>query len=172
MGMHRVILSIGSNLGDKEANCRMALAELEKRGIATVTQVSHFYRTDPMDFLDQDWFVNAAADIQTALEPLPLLAKLQAVQADLGTTCKSVRYGPRVIDLDILLFDDLVLNTADLVIPHERMQQRGFVLVPLCDIAPRVIHPVLNRTMADLLADLPDNQGVYPLHPKQGVHHD
>lgn len=165
METHRVYLSIGSNLGEKEANCRNALAELEKRGIARVKKVSPFYRTDPMDYLDQDWFVNAAAEIQTRLAPQDLLAGLQAVQADLGTITKSVRFGPRVIDLDILLYDDLILHADSLVIPHERMHLRAFVLVPLCDIAHGVRHPVLIRTMAELLSDLPDHQGVYPLSP-------
>lgn len=172
MEIHRVYLSIGSNMGDKEANCRRALDELEKQGIATVNQVSEFYRTDPMDYLDQDWFVNAAAEIQTSLKPESLLKELQTVQSDLGTTGKNVRFGPRIIDLDILFYDDQIINTPDLIIPHERMHTRAFVLVPLCDIASGVSHPVLNRSMADLLSDLPDNQGVYPLHLHQGERHD
>lgn len=172
MDAHRVYLSVGSNLGDKEANCRKALAELHKRGIATVTQESGYYRTDPMDYLDQDWFVNAVAEIETSLDPESLLEQLQSVQSDLGTTHKDVRFGPRIIDLDILLYDDEIIQTPELIVPHERMHERAFVLVPLCDIAPGVNHPVLNLTMAELLSDLPDNQGIYPLQPHQGEHHD
>ncbi|GAB6097594.1 2-amino-4-hydroxy-6-hydroxymethyldihydropteridine diphosphokinase [Desulfatiferula olefinivorans] len=174
MDGHRVLLSIGSNMGDKAANCRSALAELERRGLGTLLSVSPFYRTEPVDYLDQDWFVNAAAELGTPLEPLELLDGLKQIQNDLGTDRKAVRFGPRIIDLDILLFDDRVIRSDALTVPHERMHQRAFVLVPVCDIAPDRVHPVTGRTMARLLADLDaDHQGVVPFTSTQeGVRHD
>lgn len=169
MGTHRVFLSIGSNLGDKVLNCTRALSEIETRGIAKVIRCSPLYRTEPMDYLDQDWFVNGAVEIETELEPSPLLKHLKQVQADLGTKEKMVRFGPRVIDLDILLFDDRIFTSEDLTIPHERMHHRGFVLVPLCDIAADLRHPVFHKTIHELLQDIDsDNQGVVPFTITQG----
>lgn len=168
MAGHRVLLSIGSNVGDKAAYCRRALGELESRGLGTLVRVSPFYRTEPVDYLDQDWFVNAAAELDTSLEPLVLLDGLKQIQNDLGTDRKSVRFGPRTIDLDILLFDDRVIRSEALTVPHERMHQRAFVLVPVCDIAPDRVHPVSGMTMARLLLGLhAAHQGVIPLTSTQ-----
>jgi len=126
-----------------------------------------------MDYLDQDWFVNGAVGMETSLEPLDLLEKLKQVQADLGTREKTVRFGPRVIDLDILLYDDRIMKSQELTIPHERMHQRAFVMVPLCDIAMDRMHPVLKRTMHELLMDLNVNhQGVVPITITKGEKND
>lgn len=161
---HRVYLSIGSNLGDKQGHCKKALSEIEQRGIGRIVERSPLYRTEPVDYLDQDWFVNGAVAIETDLEPRDLLCQLQTIQADLGTRAKTVRFGPRTIDLDILLFEDRVIKDDDLVIPHERMHDRAFVLIPLCDIAPDLVHPVFQTSMAGLLAALDTaHQGVIPL---------
>jgi 2-amino-4-hydroxy-6-hydroxymethyldihydropteridine diphosphokinase len=164
MGGHMVYLSLGSNLGDKKLNCERALAELERRGIGMIRSLSLYYMTEPVDYTDQDWFVNAAAGMETDLSPQDLLAALKQVQGDLGTKEKAVRFGPRIIDLDILLYDDLVMREGDLVIPHERMHQRAFVLIPLCDIAGEKRHPLLGETMYELLNTIdPEHQDVKPL---------
>lgn len=164
MGGHMVYLSLGSNLGDKKLNCERALAELERRGIGMIRSLSSYYMTEPVDYTDQDWFVNAAAGMETELAPNDLLAALKQVQGDLGTKEKAVRFGPRIIDLDILLYDDLVMREGDLVIPHERMHQRAFVLIPLCDIAGEKRHPLLGKTMYELLNTIdPEHQDVKPL---------
>ncbi len=164
MGGHMVYLSLGSNLGDKKLNCERALAELERRGIGMIRSLSSYYMTEPVDYTDQDWFVNAAAGMETELAPNDLLAALKQVQGDLGTKEKAVRFGPRIIDLDILLYDDLVMREGDLVIPHERMHQRAFVLIPLCDIAGEKRHPLLGETMYELLNTIdPEHQDVKPL---------
>jgi 2-amino-4-hydroxy-6-hydroxymethyldihydropteridine diphosphokinase len=171
MGGHVVYLSLGSNLGDRKGNCEKALREIEGRHVGNVTALSPFYMTEPVDFTDQDWFVNAAACIETRLEPPELLKELKLIQKDLGTMEKTVRFGPRTIDLDILLFDDLVQNWDDLVIPHERMHQRAFVLVPLCDIAPHKTHPVSGKTMKELLETIDtEHQDVKPLTKPTGEH--
>jgi 2-amino-4-hydroxy-6-hydroxymethyldihydropteridine diphosphokinase len=161
---HRVYLSIGSNLGDKEGQCNRALSEIKTRGVGRILARSPYYRTEPVDYLDQDWFVNGAVELETGLEPRDLLKQLQAIQIDLGTAVKTVRFGPRAIDLDILLYDDRIITEKDLVVPHERMQDRAFVLIPLCDIAPDLVHPVFKMSMAALLAALDTaHQGVLPL---------
>ena len=158
---NRVFISIGSNLGDKKENCEKALAEIEKKGIATVLSVSRYYRTEPVDFKDQAWFVNAAACIETALIPEVLLAKLKQIETELGTVSKSVRFGPRIIDIDILLYDALVMDSKELIIPHERMHERVFVLKPLCDINAELIHPVLKLPVSTLLQNVDDeHQGI------------
>ncbi len=162
--MARVYLSLGSNLGDRKANCKRALVELEQRGVGVICALSPFYTTEPVDYTDQDWFVNGAAALDTDLSPQDLLVALKQIQSDLGTREKTVRFGPRIIDLDILLYDDLVLNEGGLVIPHERMHQRAFVLIPLCDIAGETRHPLLGRTMTELLSVIdPEHQDVKPL---------
>lgn len=172
MGGHQVYLSLGSNLGDKKRNCETALSELERRNIGKVRSMSAFYMTEPVDFTDQDWFVNAVAHIETHFAPQDLLVALQQIQSGLGTREKTVRFGPRIIDLDILLYDDMIYRDGDLVIPHERMHQRAFVLVPLCDIAAEKCHPIFGRTMKDLLNHIdPEHQGVKPLTPDTGEPH-
>ena len=120
---------------------------------------SPFYRTQPVDYLDQNWFINAALLVETVLTPFELLDKTRAVQTQLGRKPDTIRFGPRLLDLDIIFYDDLVINTPHLVVPHPRMHKRRFVLYPICDIDPSVVHPVLGQTVQELLAQLPtDNQ--------------
>ncbi len=160
----RAFLSIGSNLGDKKANCERALEQIETNDIGRVLAVSNYYRTEPVDYTDQEWFVNAAAEIQTEMPPEKLLRALKKTERELGTVSKSVRFGPRVIDIDILLYDTLVVRTDELVIPHERMHERVFVLKPLCDINSEITHPVIHKTVGELLSETDDeNQGIIPL---------
>jgi len=155
---------VGSNLGDKKGNCRQGIDDLLAAGQATLVKVSPFYRTSPVDYFDQDWFVNAAVKLETRLEPFELLAILQAVQQQGGRTKSDIRFGPRVLDLDIIFYDRLVINTPTLEIPHPRMHKRRFVLQPICDIDPDIIHPILNISVKSLLNQLEDaGQEVFEL---------
>ncbi|WP_419655568.1 2-amino-4-hydroxy-6-hydroxymethyldihydropteridine diphosphokinase [Desulfosarcina variabilis] len=161
---HRVYLSVGSNLGDKLDNCLKGLAALTDSGETMLRRVSRFYRTSPVDYTDQDWFVNAAVEIDTGLSPEALLAELLAIQKRMGRKADAIRFGPRVLDLDILLYDDRVIQSKHLILPHPRMHKRAFVLQPICDIDPTIMHPVLGTTMGALLSALDDeDQKVYPL---------
>jgi 2-amino-4-hydroxy-6-hydroxymethyldihydropteridine diphosphokinase len=122
--------------------------------------VSSLYRTDPVGYLDQDWFLNAAARIETQLSPREFLTRLLAIEFELGRV-RTVRNGPRTVDLDILLWDDLVLREDDLVIPHPRLQERLFVLEPLAEIAPGLRHPVFDITIAEYRAELSARMGAH-----------
>ena len=157
MDKHIVYISAGSNMGDRLFNCRKGFDALEKSGETAVCQCSRFYQTEPVDYRDQDWFVNAVARVETTLDPFRFLERLQAIQHRAGRIQDRIRYGPRVLDLDIILYDDLVLDTPSLVIPHPRMDRRRFVLRPICDINPGIVHPVLNKTMAELLDSLDED---------------
>ena len=154
---HVAYISVGSNLGDKLDNCLKGIAVLTESSQSVLVQTSRFYRTSPVDFTDQDWFVNGALKIRTTLDPLNLLDELLAIQQHMGRKADTVRFGPRVLDLDILLYDDRVIRTSRLEVPHPRMHKRAFVLQPMCDINPAIIHPVLVQTVADLLDRLDDD---------------
>jgi len=157
-------LSIGSNLGDRLRNCCRGIEALCADGSVVLLARSPFYESAPVDFLDQGWFINAALKIGTALSPLELLDRLQAVQTLSGRKAGGVRFGPRVLDLDILLYEDLVVDTPLLTIPHPRMHKRRFVLQPMCDIDALVMHPVLGRNVQSLLNQLNDDaQALRPL---------
>jgi len=161
---HAVFISVGSNLGDKLDNCLNGIAALTGSGKSSLLGASRFFRTSPVDFTDQAWFVNAAVKITTTMAPLALLEELVAIQQQLGRKADMVRYGPRVLDLDILLYDDRIVRTSRLTIPHPRMHKRAFVLQPICDINPSIIHPVLGQTVAVLLSHLGEkDQRVIPL---------
>lgn len=161
---HAVFLSVGSNLGDKLENCLKGISALSESGDSTLIAASRFFRTSPVDYTQQDWFVNAVVKIGTRLAPLALLDQLAAIQQRMGRKGDAIRFGPRVLDLDILIFDDRVIRTPRLEIPHPRMHKRAFVLQPICDIDPTIIHPVLGQTVGDLLDRLNDDgQRVIPL---------
>lgn len=144
-------LSIGSNKGDKRENLNQAIDCLNRHKRVQVTGVSSFYRTQPQNFEDQDWFVNAALKVETPAEPGELLAISKQIETSLDKEGKAFRFGPRIIDLDIIFFQDMILKTDHLEIPHPRMQERCFVLRPMCDIGADIIHPVLNKTPGQLL---------------------
>ena len=151
MGQHIVYLSIGSNIGDKKKNLNDAITRLRSHDKIDVVCVSPFYKSEPQNYTDQDWFINAALKIKTLLDPQELLAALKAVEKDLDKDGKPFRFGPRIIDLDIIYYEDLILKTKHLEIPHPRMHERCFVLIPICDIGAHTIHPVLNLRSDELL---------------------
>lgn len=145
---HAIYLALGTNLGDRPANLRAALAALEPR--VRIEAESRIYETPPWGFLDQPAFLNMALRAETDLSPADLLTFLKTLETDLGRA-PTFRNGPRLIDIDILFYDDLVLDTPPLVIPHPRLHERDFVLVPLADIAPDFIHPLLHQSIRALL---------------------
>jgi 2-amino-4-hydroxy-6-hydroxymethyldihydropteridine diphosphokinase len=150
--MHTLYLALGTNLGDRPANLQAAIAALPPA--VQVTAQSLVYETPPWGYTDQPAFLNMALRADTALEPLILLTYLKTLEIELGRV-ESFRYGPRQIDLDILFYDHLVLETPELVIPHPRLQERAFVLIPLAEIAPNLIHPLAGKTISDLLKHIP-----------------
>lgn len=147
-------LSMGSNRGDRMANLRRAMGELGKVGV-TIERVSSFYKTEPVDFGPQAWFLNCAIEASTDLMPMQLLRAVKSVERTLGRR-PGVNKGPRPIDIDILLYENVVVRTAVLSIPHERMNERRFVLIPLRELAPAARHPVSRRTVTEMLQDSPD----------------
>jgi 2-amino-4-hydroxy-6-hydroxymethyldihydropteridine diphosphokinase len=150
-------LGLGSNLGDKESNCRKAIALLAKNG--RVVRLSSLYCTEPMGYREQDDFINAVVELETGLSPDALLQQCRSIEEELGRV-RTVRWGPRTIDVDILLYGTEMIETPELTIPHPLLHIRRFVLVPLCEIAPQAFHPKLQKTAADLLLDLQDHQSV------------
>jgi 2-amino-4-hydroxy-6-hydroxymethyldihydropteridine diphosphokinase len=146
-------LSLGSNVGDREEMLRSALHLLESPGLH-VARVSPVYETEPQDFKNQPWFLNLVAEVQTGLFPMQLLTRAQKIERKLGRK-RTVDKGPRSIDIDILLYGESVIDAKDLVVPHPRMAERRFVLQPLADLAPDLRHPVLRRSMKELLAAVP-----------------
>lgn len=136
------------------ANCKKGLGLLQESTDTTAIQCSPFYQTEPVDFTDQDWFVNSAARVETAMKPLDLLKTLQNIQHQVGRSKDTVRFGPRILDMDIIFYDALVLDSPELVIPHPRMHKRRFVLEPICDIDPNIVHPLLQKTVQEILDDL------------------
>lgn len=156
--LHRIYLSLGSNLGDRLANLHSAIAALPASGINS-QRISAIYETEPVDYLDQPWFLNCVVEAETSLEPLPLLGALQAIEKSLGRK-KEIPKGPRVIDVDILLYDAETIAGPELQIPHPRMHLRRFVLAPLAALAPNLTHPALYATIAELLDHLIDKSEV------------
>lgn len=148
--MKTAYLSLGSNTGDRQEMLRAALRLLESPGLH-VARVSPVYETEPQDFKDQPWFLNVVAEVQTELFPRQLLARIHRIERQLGRR-RSIPKGPRTIDIDILLYGESVIDSPDLVVPHPRMPERRFVLQPLADLAPDLRHPVLRRTVRELLA--------------------
>jgi len=154
----RVFISVGSNTGDKPLNCRKAFERLLSNPAIAVVKKSPFYETLPWGYKDQPSFVNAVVEIATNLTPDELLEHLKTIESDMGRV-ETIRWGPRAIDLDIIFYDGLVMETAALTIPHPRAHERTFVLIPLAEIAPEFIHPVLKKTVSELAAGLKDADG-------------
>lgn len=150
--MSIVYIGIGSNLGDRQYNCRRAIELLEGRGL-TITKSSSMHETEPWGIKKQPRFINMAVEVETDLPPAELLVLLRQIEKAMGREYKA-KWGPRIIDLDILLYNDLRLTAADLSIPHPLMHKREFVLRPLSEIAPEKTHPVLSKNIRELLQAL------------------
>ena len=161
--MTRVFLSLGSNIGDRAANLKAAIAALPGAGVR-VRKVSAFYETEPVDYLQQDWFLNCVVEGGTELPAGTLLPRLREIEMRMGSK-KAIAKGPRILDIDILLYGDETIATPELQVPHPRMTERRFVLVPLVEIAPDMQHPSWHATAADLLAATLDRSEVRKFDP-------
>jgi len=157
---YRAYIGLGTNLGDRELKLLTAIAELGRLPETRVTGVSLFYETEPVGGVPQGNFYNAAVRIDTALAPLALLDELKRVETEVFRRVPSGLWGPRSMDLDILLYGDLVFTCERLTIPHPRLAERRFVLQPLADLAPDLVHPSLGRSIAELLAALTTTEKV------------
>lgn len=158
MDEHTVYLALGSNMGNRAANLKAAIAALPPQ--MEVKAKSRVYETPPWGYVNQEKFLNQALKVQTYLQPEQLLKHLKRLEVALGRET-TFQYGPRLIDIDILFFDDLVFESPTLTIPHPRLHERGFVLMPLMDIAPDLLHPVKKQTIS-LLITFSDVSGIVP----------
>jgi len=152
-GRHRVFIGLGSNLGDRVEHLNFAISELSRLRGCEVLKVSNFIGTAPYGYKEQGDFLNGCLEMETLMTPHELLAALQQIENKRGRI-RDVRWGPRTLDLDIILYDDIVISDETLHIPHAEMHIRDFVLTPLCEIAPDKLHPILMKTTAELLTKL------------------
>jgi len=150
-----VYISSGSNLGDKKANILKAIDKIKSSNIEVLC-LSSFYKTKPYGYQDQDDFYNIVMKIKTNHSPQNLLKLCLEIEKDMGRT-RTIKWGPRTIDLDLLFFDKKIINTKELVIPHPDLHNRDFVLKPLLEISPQLVHPVFKKTIQDFLKNLPSS---------------
>ena len=153
-------IALGSNRGDRELNLLRAVAEIGKMHGCRVTGMSAFYETSPVGVIDQPSFYNGVLRLATELLPRELLERLLHMECEVFGRIRTVRWGPRSIDLDLLLYGSAVVEVEGLIVPHPRMAERRFVLQPLCDLAPGLVHPVLGQTVAELLKTLRSDERV------------
>lgn len=151
--MKRIYLSLGSNVGDRTGNLRAAIDRLEAPDLHTL-RISPIYETEPVDYTAQRWFLNLVMEAETELFPQQLLARIHKIERALGRV-RTVPKGPRTIDIDILFYGNTVMRSATLEIPHPRLHERRFVLVPLADLEPGLRHPVMHKTVRELLDTAP-----------------
>lgn len=143
-----VYIGIGSNIGERQTNCMKAIEALKNKGI-TVKKISSMHETEPWGLKKQPKFINMAVETETSMSPEELLSALKGIEEDMGRE-ETVKWGPRIIDLDILFYDDIVIDMKHLRIPHPLLHERDFVLNPLAEIAPDKLHPTLNKTVNQL----------------------
>ncbi len=155
--MGTVYLGIGSNLGDREANLKGALDALS--GQVEIEKISSIYETEPVGYAEQPWFLNLVCRGETGMEPLDLLSLAKRIEAQMGRQ-ESFRNAPRPVDIDIIFFDDRMIETEGLIVPHPRVGERGFVLIPLAQIAPELIHPGNGKSIKNLLSELEGSEQV------------
>ena len=161
--MNTAYIGVGSNLGDKLDNCRKAIELIDNIENCTVMKQSGFYRTEPVGVASQDWYVNGVICVETGLSAQDLLRSLLSIETHMGRVRKK-RWGSRIIDLDILLYENRVIDEKTLTIPHPLMHMRKFVLIPMVQLDPDLIHPVLGKAMFELLDDLAEErQGIMPI---------
>ncbi len=160
--LSRAHIGIGSNMGKSAILCRHAVDLLGAVGSARVVAMSSLYRTEPVGVEAQDWFVNCAVIVETGLSPHRLLEHMQHIENEMGRV-RLQRWGPRTIDLDLLFFDDLIIDDPMLKVPHPELHLRGFVLAPLKEIDPLKFHPILKKTVLQLYDELDDTKQVHPL---------
>ena len=161
---HRVYIGIGSNLDSPRANCERAIKLIRAHPDCKLTASSSFYKTEPVGMKGQNWFTNAAVELDTVLEPLALLNFLLSIEKDMGRI-RMEKWGPRIIDLDILFYGNNILSHPSLEIPHPEISRRRFVLAPLAEIAGEFIHPKENKSINALLEELEDDKEVKLMSP-------
>jgi 2-amino-4-hydroxy-6-hydroxymethyldihydropteridine diphosphokinase len=154
--MKKVFLGLGTNLGDREANLKTAVESIIEN-IGPVVLLSSVYETEPWGFRSENLFLNMVAEVETKLKPSGLLGRMLMIEAKMGRFRSGKEYSSRIIDLDILLYGEEIMYSKSLVIPHPKLHERRFVLVPLCEIAPDLVHPVLKKDIKTLLKECMDN---------------
>ena len=159
--MNIVYISSGSNIGNRAANLEFGARRLDERG--NILRASSFFETEPVGYNEQPWFLNQVLKLQTTLTPRELLAQCNEIERD-GGRVRTFPNAPRTLDLDILFYDDQVINEPDLIIPHPRMTERRFVLEPLAEIAPDLLHPIEKKTIHYLLANCPNTTVIRKFH--------
>jgi 2-amino-4-hydroxy-6-hydroxymethyldihydropteridine diphosphokinase len=167
MNMHNAYLSLGSNMGDRSNYLKSALETLVSVYPIEIVNVSSIYETDPVGYTDQDLFLNMVAQIHTSLSPIELLEACSATETKLGRK-REIHWGPRTIDLDILLFNEENIISERLVIPHPRMFERAFVLIPLLEISPETKLPTMTKSLSEILDEIPEKEGVRIWKGKNG----
>ena len=160
--IHTAYISIGSNLGDSYKICIKAIERISKNDHIKIISESSFYQTSPIGYIKQEWFINSTIKINTSLAPENLLSELLNIESEMGRIRKE-KWGPRLIDLDLLFYDKLILNRKSIILPHPEIQKRKFVLIPMSEIGGTYSHPILKKTIKTLLLESPDDSKVQKL---------